>query len=123
MPDYRRSDRVTVRVREELARLLRQDLDDPRLVHGFITRVVMPDDLQSARVYVRLEVGGDEPAIRQALLAGLLAAAGKLRREVGRALHLRRTPTLEFFYDEQLDDTLRIEGLLAEIADERKSDE
>ncbi len=118
----RRAARVTGRVHEELARSLRVRLSDPRLGGAVITRVEMPDDLQSARVFVRHETRGDAPAARRALLAGLRAAAGVLRREVGQALSLRYAPELRFFYDEGLDATLRVESLLAEIADEGKGE-
>ncbi|HEU4404050.1 MAG TPA: 30S ribosome-binding factor RbfA [Polyangiaceae bacterium] len=115
----RRAARVTGRVREELARSLRARLRDPRLAGAVVTRVEMPDDLQSARVFVRHETRGDDPGARRALLAGLRAAAGVLRREVGQSLGLRYAPELRFLYDEGLDASLRIESLLAEIASER----
>jgi ribosome-binding factor A len=57
------------------------------------------------------------------MLAGLRAAAGVLRREVGQALGLRYAPELRFVYDEGLDASLRIESLLAEIASERDDGE
>jgi ribosome-binding factor A len=115
----RRAARVTGRVHEELARAMRQKLRDPRVEGAVITRVEMPDDLQSARVLVRHATRGDDPAARKALLAGLRAAAGVLRREVGQALSLRYAPELRFLYDEGLDASLRVESLLAEIASER----
>ena len=64
--------RVTERVREELARALTRDVGDPRLAHVVITRVEMPDDLQMARVLVRLTTGGEDPVARKKLMAGLV---------------------------------------------------
>ena len=109
-------------MREERARSLRVRVRDPRVEGVVVTRVELPDDLQTARVFVRHESRGDDLVRRRALLAGLRAAAGVLRREVGRALNLRYAPELRFFYDEGLDASLRIESLLAEIASDR-SDE
>ena len=74
----------------------------------------LTDDLQSAKVYVRRELGGDERAVKAALKA-LGAAAGLLRREVGQALGLRYAPELRFFYDASLDAVTRIEELLREV--------
>ncbi|HEU4537476.1 MAG TPA: 30S ribosome-binding factor RbfA [Polyangiaceae bacterium] len=80
----------------------------------------MPDDLQMARVFVRHETRGDDAGARRAMLSGLRAASGVLRREVGQALSLRYAPELRFLYDEGLDATTRVEVLLAEIASEQK---
>jgi len=83
-----------------------------------ITGVWMPDDLQLARIKVRLAIGGAEGERRQ-LLEGLRAAAGFLRSKVARSLGLRRAPELRFEYDEGPDASDRIEQVLAEIERER----
>jgi len=111
----KRSVRVAERVREELARALARDVGDPRLSHVVITRVEMPDDLQLARVLVRLTIGAEDPAARKKLMAGLVAASGLLRKRVGQSVGLRRSPELRFQYDEGQDASLRVEELLQEI--------
>jgi ribosome-binding factor A len=116
----KRSVRVSGRVREEISRLLARDLTDPRLLHAMITEVTMPDDLASARVKVRLAVGGSDGANRKRLLDGLRAAGGLIRKGVGRCVGLRRAPELRFEYDEGPDAAARIEELLAEIKREQK---
>jgi ribosome-binding factor A len=122
MPEgsVKRSARVAERVREEISRLLARELSDPRLVHAMITEVSMPDDLQSARVKVRLAAGGDDTANRKRLLEGLRAAAGLIRKSVGKRLALRTAPEIRFEYDEGPDASARIEELLAEIKKERE---
>jgi len=117
--NVKRSARVAERVREEIATALVRDMADPRLEHVVVTRVQMPDDLQLARVMVRLAAGGDDPARRKRALGGLAAAAGPLRKRVGQALGLRRAPELEFHYDEGQDASVRVEELLEEIRRER----
>ncbi|MBK9265144.1 MAG: 30S ribosome-binding factor RbfA [Polyangiaceae bacterium] len=110
-----RSARVAARVQEELAVLLRS-LADPRLQGVFISRVEMTDDLQTAKVYVRHEQAGELPtAARRALLKGFESASGRLRKEVARALALRRVPELRFIYDAGQDSAHRVEELLREI--------
>jgi ribosome-binding factor A len=111
----KRSVRVAERVREEIARALVRDLGDPRLSNAVITRVEMPDDLQLARVLVRLAVGNDDAAARKRLLAGLAAASGLLRKRVGKNVGLRRAPELRFQYDDGQDASARVEELLREI--------
>jgi ribosome-binding factor A len=116
----KRSVRVAERVREEIAGALARDLGDPRLANAVITRVEMPDDLQLARVLVRLTVGSDDPAARKRLLSGLVAASGFLRKRVGQSVGLRRAPELRFYYDDGQDASERVEQLLREIKDERR---
>lgn len=113
-----RSSRVASRVREELAGLLR-DLSDPRIAGVLISRVEMSDDLQVAKVFVRHELGdGLAHAAQRSMLEGLEAAGGRLRREVARAVALRRVPTLRFLYDEGRDSAYRVEEILREIHSE-----
>ena len=110
-----RASRVASRVREELSALLR-DMSDPRLLGVFISRVEVTDDLQTAKVYVRHELGDKADASQQrSLLRGLEAASGRLRRDVAKAVSLRRAPELRFVYDTGQDSAYRVEEILREI--------
>jgi ribosome-binding factor A len=113
----KRSARVAERLREELSARLR-DMRDPRLAGVLVSRVEMPDDLQSAKVFVRREMGVVDPGVQKEMLKGLQAASGRLRRDVAGALSLRYAPTLRFLYDEAPDAVDRIEELLREIHSE-----
>ena len=113
MNEVKRSVRVAERLRQEVALGLR-GLRDPRIAGAFVTRVELTDDLQLARVHVRLEHDADAQA-KKKLLMGLGAATSRLRRDAGRALGLRYTPDLRFFYDDGQDAAARVEELLREI--------
>jgi len=76
----KRSTRVSARLTEEISAALR-GLSDPRLAGVLISRVEMTDDLQTARVYVRREGGGDEQEVK-ATLKALGSAVGRLRRAI-----------------------------------------
>ncbi len=119
MSEVKRATRVAGRIHEELARTVRE-LRDPRVAGVFVTRVEVTDDLQSAKVYVRHELGAKTEA-HKAILKGLDAASGRLRREVAQSLKLRYAPTLRFYYDEAPDAVERIEELLREVKSEGKS--
>ncbi len=114
--DVKRATRVGERLREELASVAR-GLEDPRILGVVISRVELADDLQSARVYVRLTTGGSTAPQIKALLRGLEAASGKLRKETAHAMKLRYAPALRFYYDEAPDKMDRIEELLREVKD------
>jgi ribosome-binding factor A len=116
--DVKRSVRLSARVAKEVAWALGRDVRDPRVADVTVTRVEMPDDLRTARVYVRLlgrDGRGDDDALRKEALVGLKRASGMLRKTISGRLGLRVTPELSFFYDEGLDDLTRIEMLLEEV--------
>ena len=113
MSGVKRATRVAGRIQEELAAAVR-DLRDPRVADVIVARAEVTDDLQSAKVYVRhaLGAGAEE---QRAMLRGLEAASGRLRRSVAQALELRYAPTLRFYYDDAQDAVARIEELLREV--------
>ena len=112
--------RVEKGLREELATMLAHEIKDPGAAGAIVTRVELTNDLRSAKVHVRVLEGGDDPARRLAMVAALGRATGMLRREVTQRLQLRSAPELRFVYDDGLDNTTRVEQLLAEIDAERK---
>jgi ribosome-binding factor A len=109
--------RVDRAIRQVLADELAGSLKDPRVGFVTVTDVRTTGDLRSARVYV--SVLGDEVA-RQATLDGLTHAHGHLQARIAGGLSLKRTPTLEFVYDETGDRARRVDELigLAGLVDE-----
>jgi ribosome-binding factor A len=105
----RRPERVAHLVQSELARLLIQEVKDPRLRLVTVTAVKMTPDLRVARVYVRTL---EDHADQKELVRALERAAPFLRGEVGRALGLRVTPELRFAYDALPDTARRLDELL-----------
>jgi ribosome-binding factor A len=106
--------RVDEAVREVLSEALgHQDLKDPRIGFVTVTEVKTSADLRHARVYVSV-LGSEEE--RQATLDGLRSAHGVLQRRVARELRLKRTPTLEFLYDDTLDRAMRVQRILGDQA-------
>jgi ribosome-binding factor A len=104
--------RVDEAVREVLSDALgHHDLKDPRIGFVTVTDVKTSADLRHARVYV--SVLGSETE-REETLAGLRSAHGVLQRRVAAELRLKRTPTLEFTYDDTTDRAMRLERLLNE---------
>ena len=103
--------RVNEAVREVLSARLSQGLKDPRIGFVTLTAVETSPDLRHARVFV--SVLGDD-AERERTLAGLASSHGVLQAAIARELRLKRTPTLEFLYDESIDRGMRITELLDE---------
>jgi ribosome-binding factor A len=118
--ESRRSQRVSLLVREELSRLVLTVAHDPDLHGVTITDVEMPPDLKSARVYFSV-LGGEPERVRAE--AALGRATGYLRREVTHRCQLRYAPQLHFFHDRTLERGARIEELLAKVRAEASPEE
>ena len=104
--------RVDEAIREVLSDAVGSSgLKDPRIGFVTVTDVRTSPDLRHARVFVT--VLGDEHQ-RQESLAGLRSAQGLLQRRVGSELRMKRTPTLEFRYDDTTDRVMRMEQLLGD---------
>ncbi|HEX8854386.1 MAG TPA: 30S ribosome-binding factor RbfA [Thermoleophilaceae bacterium] len=101
--------RVNEAVREVLSAHIAADLKDPRIGFVTVTYVDTTPDLRHARVYVSVLGGHSE---RGAAMDGLRSAAGFLQSRVGDELRMKRTPTLEFRYDESIDRGMRISEIL-----------
>jgi ribosome-binding factor A len=107
----RRSERLGEEIREAVARIIADGLNDPRIGFVTVTRASLTADLRTARVYVGV-LGNEEQRVKT--LAGLTQAAGFIRRELGRRVRVRHTPELSFHYDSGLDATDRVAKLLEE---------
>jgi len=107
--------RVDEAVREVLSDVLTHEVKDPRVGFVTVTDVKTSPDLRHARVYV--SVLGDE-AQRAATLAGLSSAHGALQRRLARDLRMKRTPTLEFLYDDTTDRAMHLEQLIRREVEE-----
>ena len=92
----KRALKVADRIKELIATTIETRIKDPRLGFVTITDVRVTGDLQQAAIFYT--VLGDIQA-HEATAAALNSAKGMLRSEVGRALGIRITPTLEFFLD------------------------
>jgi ribosome-binding factor A len=101
--------RVNEAVREVLSARIAEGLNDPRIGFVTLTSVDTSPDLQHARVYV--SVLGSESE-RADTMAGLESAHGLLQQAIGRELRMKRTPTLQFVFDESIDRGMRISELL-----------
>jgi ribosome-binding factor A len=103
--------RVNEAVREVLSARIAEGLNDPRIGFVTLTSVDTSPDLRHARVYVSV-LGSDSE--RDDTMAGLGSAHGLLQQAIGRELRMKRTPTLEFVFDESIDRGMRITELLGD---------
>jgi ribosome-binding factor A len=112
MATFSRKERVAEAIKQEVGQLIARGLKDPRIGLITITGAKASPDLREVWIYYTVH-GGDR--VRQDTAAGLEAARGFIRREVGRTVRLRSTPNLHFVLDEAIDRGERIEQLLREV--------
>ena len=113
-----RNARLEGEIRAVLSDLLRLEVNDPRLEGVTVSRVRLTADRSHARVLYSTIGEADREAMAG---DGFDAAGAFMRRELGRRMHLRVVPTLEFERDtsyeygdrmERLFERLRKEGRL-----------
>lgn len=93
----RRTDRIGEQVRAEVARILREEVSDPRIGLVTLIRVDVAPDLSNARIF--WSTVGDRDEIER----GLSSAAGFVRGRLARVLPLRKVPELRFLWDPSLE--------------------
>jgi ribosome-binding factor A len=101
--------RVNEVMREVLGSAISTDLQDPRIGFVTVTAVDTSPDLRHARVHVSV-LGSEQE--REETMAGLRSAHGMLQAAVNAQLRLKRTPTLEFAYDDSVERADRITRML-----------
>ena len=109
----RRTERIAGELQALVAKLLREEVSDPRIGLVTITRVDVAPDLSHALVFWSALGGGDEET--EACAEGLESAAPFLRRRAARELALRRMPELRFRYDASLAQGQRTLDLLHDL--------
>lgn len=115
--EFSRTDRVGSQVQRELASIIGNELDDPRLGMLTIQEVRISKDFSHAKVYYTSLGSSLEPVEIERILKD---AAPFLRHELGRKVNMRTTPELRFVHDESVERGERLSSLIEAAV---KSDE
>lgn len=100
MTPGKRATRVGDQILREMALLLLEKVQDPRIRGVTLTGIRLSNDLRQAKVFY--SVLGAEGAVEEAL-KGLNSAKGFIKREIGIRMALRYVPELCFAYDPSLE--------------------
>lgn len=111
MQPYKRSQRLKVLLKEEVAEIILHKIKNPRLGFITVTDVELSDDLRIAKVFISVLKAED----RALTLQILNDAKGYVRSEIAKRLRIKIIPTFEFLFDESIDRGFRIDQLLKEI--------
>lgn len=111
-----RTDRISATIRRALQEAIARGVHDPR-VRGIVTVTAVEVSQDLKRATVRISVLPEEA---QALtLHGLTSAAGRLRREVGESVRMKRVPDLAFVLDDTLKRQARVLSAIARAREEQ----
>jgi len=114
-PTFKRADRVSDQIKQEIADILMRKIKDPRIGFVTITDVETTDDLRIAKIFVSM-YGED----KETTLQGLKSASAFIRSELGRRMRLKFVPELLFRFDSTVEKGSHIMKLLHEIETEDK---
>jgi ribosome-binding factor A len=114
---YKRSDRVSDLLKEEISQLLLREVKDPHIGFVTITDVEVSKDLKVAKVYYTIL--GDEKQVNDS--AKVLNRVSRfIKRQLGKRLRMRCIPDIIFRYDHSLEYGAKIDYILDHLKDSEK---
>ncbi len=119
MQPYKRSQRLNILLREEIADIIMRRVKDPRLGFVTVTDVSLSPDLKIAHVFISVLNSDEKPVA----LEILNSAKGVIRSEVAKRVRTKVIPSLEFRIDESIEQGFKIDKLLKEIKEKGHGDE
>ncbi len=119
-PRSRRMERLDELLRQEIARLIAEEVRDPRVGFTTVMDARVSPDLRHARVYVSV-LGDDEE--KEAAVEALQRASGFLRRRLGAIVEMRYLPEITFELDRSLERASRIEEILDRVRPPEEPDD
>lgn len=98
--------------------MLIRELSDPRLKQVYVTDVKVDKELAFADIFVSAVEGNSRS---REILDGLESASGFIRRTLASRVDLRVFPRLRFHWDPTPENADRIEKVLAELRNKKKT--
>ena len=93
--DFKRSDRIADLIKVEIAKVLSQEVKDPRVQGITVLNVLLTPDMKKADIFISNSNSFNEIDPEEVKI-GLEKAKGFIRRKLSRNLNLRRTPEIFF---------------------------
>ena len=112
--------RVADQIQKDLSEIIAFELKDPRVGMITLTEVQLTPDYAHAKVYFTLLKDSKEEV--QQTLEGLSKAAGYLRNQLGKRLHIHTLPQLHFLHDISTSRGLHMSALIEQANAVRAAD-
>ncbi|MGO3411506.1 MAG: 30S ribosome-binding factor RbfA [Leuconostoc falkenbergense] len=113
MANPQRAGRLAQEVQRDVTDLLLKRINDPRVQDVTVTSVELTGDLQIATIYY--SILSDLASDAKKAQAGLEAASGLIRKELGSRLTVYKIPELKFVRDNSVQYGNHIEGLIRQL--------
>ena len=113
--------RVADQIQRDLSELIAFELKDPRVGMVTLTEVQVTPDYAHAKVYFTLLK--DSPEEVRQTTEGLSKAAGFLRNQLGKRLHIHTLPQLHFIHDTSTSRGLAMSALIDQANATRAKDD
>ncbi len=114
-----RTGRVQEALRQEISKIVQQELKDPRLGFITITHVELTKDLRFAKVFFSV-LGTQKEKVKT--LKGLVSAKGHIKGLLADRVKLRYMPEIVFKLDESYEHAQEIYDILGKLKKERKDE-
>jgi len=108
--------RVAAAIREAVAEIILNNLNDPAVGFVSVTRCRVSKDLRIATMHITAP--GDDKR-KAAALEHIRKATNFIRRHLAERIQLRCLPELRFFNDDMLDQELRVGNILHDLFPDR----
>ncbi|MCO0832498.1 30S ribosome-binding factor RbfA [Fructobacillus sp. W13] len=113
MANAQRAGRLAQEIQKDVTDLILKRVNDPRVQDVTVTSVDVTGDLQIATIYY--SILSDLASDRKKAQAGLEAATGLIRRELGARLTVYKIPELHFSLDNSIQYGDHIEALIRQL--------
>jgi ribosome-binding factor A len=113
MQPSRRPQRLALQIQHEVSLLISREMKDRRIGFITVTGVRLSPDLRHAKIFVSMM--DDSESRKTENMEILNRASGWIRRELGRKIHIKSLPEIEFLADFSQDYGEKIDRLIEEI--------
>jgi len=107
-----RIERVQELIKAEISRIIREDVNDPRIGFISITNVDISADLENAKILVSIL---DSEEKKKECMQGLISATSFIRGKLGDALDMRAVPELRFVRDNSLEKGSQVLNIISKL--------
>jgi ribosome-binding factor A len=107
-----RSEKVSEEIKHQINGVLSKDISDLQLGLVTVTKVIMSNDLKTAKVYLSF-LGNKEPVDK--CLEKINLRKKPIRMHLGSKVYLKSVPELFFYYDDTAEYASKIDELIKKI--------
>jgi len=113
-----RTERFEQLIKEEVSKIIREDVSDPRIGFVSLTKVDVSPDLKNAKIFVSI-LGNDKQ--KNDSMAGLTSATSFVRGKLGGMIRNRNVPELCFIQDDSLEKGSQVLNIISGLKNEKTS--